>query len=1247
MRALIACGIILFLAGCVDYQLSGNEKVACASFTDVTVTGIPFCEKNTSCQDAFEKNMGTPTFHWLPIGSDWEKTKNQVISAWIGLNETHEWLKKTNEYCKKGNILQVWASGIDSAGAIQKGLKAAEQTNSITLSSLAKSMKTAETWELFYVKDTDAFYAYAELLEIIQGITTNDASNDTASLFSENQSYFEGLTEKITSNQASGMNVEWKSAFDVYKTSVTLGMGTNAKTILAFSPIWQGLISSFSNQNKAIQSLSVLQYLNAPIIVENISQIVRPQNGFVGKTMNALEKLEEGMKALEHEEAENNEHIESEMIAIDIQIDEIENENEEWSAIKKDVELWAKLTGVEFSASQSVVHESKTELVKNKNEWNAITEGKENNTLSIGKRVASLRGIMKAIASLQQKVDEEKIKKELREETCGKIMIIINEKNEGNPIDWDPVTTTCGEMISGLENAPFTLAEEYEMAKIEACVSSLNAWNSGMGVSEEYSVEMFVHEFGSASQSACESALMHAEEEYNNQFTIQAMNENTIKLVEWIQAVNSLPEGTEKEIWLSEVGELIPLIVGVIENGKQPIPVSEQDELAEQLVGFVDQMQEALGKAWIKSIETSNWKFTTATNIHSNEPVSGTWVMKWINPLNVEWDYSFTLSNESMIEWESLTSTSGDVYSVDKEVFLTHDRVPAEGIQVNGKGEAVLVVENQSIQEIEVVGNNAHVWNTVSFQTAYDPINVIWTWTPPAGVQSPSVSGEFENKPVTLEWNGGSAVTLLSLNQSLTTMDLKYVWEGAIASKTTLVDTQEEIGKTVYFYQTEVWNHTPNTLTIGIDTGVSADPFETSSVLLVNENGAVVDYVTNSLFGIFIEKITMQGNEKKLFYLTIVRPSGIDALKALIQTLLSEIKPLLIHSNTIIAAKANALYQKIETVLETNDATKLASALPGLSNEVQALILEAQLVDDILSEANAKWDDLKEAVYSNSNWEKDDEIKKWIQNGNAAQEKGQTSLIQQMSQNVEDWITQQKTVVTEMDEEKEIDDLFSQTVKETIDLAKKVSHDIVAYEKHQSLTCTKLMEVGYVCPISEEHQNKIKSYARDQTKNSEKINQLVTKGKMTNEEKISNEKIIVEGLSELQKYESQIMNANSVLEKMAEKTVNELIEKTKNENENELSDAREKAKKALENKEFGKAIYVAQNVLTYLKGKNPLTGLSAIPPEGLPLLGVIVAGVSWYGYRKWKEKNKPVIVSQAVPRSETITRPNEQRDSDE
>ena len=137
-------------------------------------------------------------------------------------------------------------------------------------------------------------------------------------------------------------------------------------------------------------------------------------------------------------------------------------------------------------------------------------------------------------------------------------------------------------------------------------------------------------------------------------------------------------------------------------------------------------------------------------------------------------------------------------------------------------------------------------------------------------------------------------------------------------------------------------------------------------------------------------------------------------------------------------------------------------------------------------------------------------------------------------------------------------------------------------------------------------------------------------------------------MNEFQKSESQIEKGIIVLQNTAEKTLNELIRKAENEKMDDVVNGVEKAKKSFENGEFGKTIYIAQNLINYLKGKNPLTGLSTIPAEGIPLIGIVFVGVTWYGYRKWKEKNKPEIVQQSIPRNgENATRPIAPRDSDE
>jgi hypothetical protein len=85
----------------------------------------------------------------------------------------------------------------------------------------------------------------------------------------------------------------------------------------------------------------------------------------------------------------------------------------------------------------------------------------------------------------------------------------------------------------------------------------------------------------------------------------------------------------------------------------------------------------------------------------------------------------------------------------------------------------------------------------------------------------------------------------------------------------------------------------------------------------------------------------------------------------------------------------------------------------------------------------------------------------------------------------------------------------------------------------------------------------------------------------------------------------------------------------------------QKVSNAIQEKQYGKAIYVGRNLLSYAQSKRAgVAGLAILPEKTLPLLGLILA-VGGIGIAHWwkKKKQKPVALKSIPRASENVMDP--------
>ncbi len=195
------------------------------------------------------------------------------------------------------------------------------------------------------------------------------------------------------------------------------------------------------------------------------------------------------------------------------------------------------------------------------------------------------------------------------------------------------------------------------------------------------------------------------------------------------------------------------------------------------------------------------------------------------------------------------------------------------------------------------------------------------------------------------------------------------------------------------------------------------------------------------------------------------------------------------------------------------------------------------------------------------------------------------------------------------------------------------------YKKSLGITCAKLSEVGYYCPIDEKTLKEWNKEWDIDTKKEEQMRKRNGSEKTTNEQKILDEEEAEKNIDKWKQRDQNTKDAIEEVEKTARGLETSLKERAQHDMREDVKEAWEKFEQAIQKEEFGKAIFVGKNLHHYFSSENRLSGLVSVPPIGWPLIGIIVIVGGIFIRKEWKKKKIEPIELKPLPEVERKTNP--------
>lgn len=204
------------------------------------------------------------------------------------------------------------------------------------------------------------------------------------------------------------------------------------------------------------------------------------------------------------------------------------------------------------------------------------------------------------------------------------------------------------------------------------------------------------------------------------------------------------------------------------------------------------------------------------------------------------------------------------------------------------------------------------------------------------------------------------------------------------------------------------------------------------------------------------------------------------------------------------------------------------------------------------------------------------------------------------------------------------------------------------YQKIVGIPCTKLAEVGYYCPLDEKTIKEWKKEWDADAKKETQMRKRSTSGKITVEQAKLDEE---EAEKSIQRWNQRTQNSQDAIEEL-EKTAHgletNLNKLAPHDTREDVKASWEKFQQAIQNEEFGKAIFIGKNLHQYFSSENRLSGLLNIPLMGWPLIGIIFIAGGIFIRNEWKKKKIEPIQLKPLPVVEMeVSPPRAPRDNGE
>jgi hypothetical protein len=1200
----ILLGILLVL-GCVDSRLTPSELEQCLNSTNSTITHSPICDTQSGCLKKYEQKVGKGSFPFLGVEMNVQLAEKNLIESWKSLNLAQKALKETHNSCLKNSPSVLLNNGILSGTYLEETLFYNERSQQFVLVALQQSVRNAQRFELEKIRDSKAYGAYAELLLILQSIQTKTNKHVIGNKVLENNQYFENAGNTILQQEIGAYDIDLENVFDLYQTTIKITQPGQSKILLAFAPAWQATLTSIQSNFQLKETVKTISLFNAKEIIAHVENGTAVPNGIVVSIIQKIKELENGLQEAFEEMDQTQKRNEQKLQQIEQLVEKLEDGilaiKEQQNKIEQLFSAYdisqTKVETAGIEKYKEFVKINKAKLISQKNQY---IEGNK----SLGSSIEEGRIIEKELNQVLFEIELIRRQVKMINTNCRLLAKKIADQ-KSNPAGLieeaeqfvkndDPKTFECVSLIRNIvEHNETAVSVTVQTAQLEECSNETSIFADAMGIdSSVFGTGFLLSEFGSeeAAGSACRAAGLNLQQTYEQTTAVKEWNETKQKLKTYFDGISFAKKAHKKSTNKTKADSILSKISSFLtENENKIIVLQKVSEKNQEGIKLIETAQELADKIIQNHVDQTEWKTTAEETILAGKETTISWELELANPFGRTILQPLIVTKALPPNTFFVDSSQANFLLDGNSIILQNEKIQEKPIKIFSKSIGTLATAKETTSVLQVFGNVAQMQTIIEISAKQVPLHVSYRFELPkdADLKTVFVRNDKGLLPVSIE--KGAVLFTIELKRETELIIVEYQRNDAVEVNSKLTEQKEVFGQIETIYEITVKNNLSEKVKTNISTGISSNPVVTTSTKVFFE-GKEVSFNFDHLFGIVINNAGLLPNQTKKYFADITAVKDETVWNSLIQNLLYSVSKLANNGSISIATRAAKIRGDLSKLLNTNNSEKIADTLPALHNKIRELEKEAE----------------KEELES---LKLDKETKPMIE---------------------------------ETEKEKSVaENSNAETIYSIQNKTKEILENISNYQKELALSCSKLSEVGYLCPVSEKTLREIKNETKE---NDKKINGLIKIFEKIQDEKLKQKKleenlpIISEIENENEKQEKILLEARTILEKSASALLKKIKEKAGYFQETKVAENIEKAEDSFEKREFGKTIFIAKNLLNYFSSSSPEAGLVSFPAEAWPLLGLLLAGISFIGYKKYNSKNKPEIIPTSLPKADPLSK---------
>ncbi|MEK6821130.1 MAG: hypothetical protein AABY11_01885, partial [archaeon] len=665
---------------------------------------------------------------------------------------------------------------------------------------------------------------------------------------------------------------------------------------------------------------------------------------------------------------------------------------------------------------------------------------------SLGSRIERMRNGERRLNDAAQNIEEWKKYEKVVNTWC---------EEKAAEVGWNAQGGGCAAVVEALENNPANSESAWGFEKaLEACVSELNEIGKGKSETEEWASEWFTIEFGlQAGVSACESQVAAAKQHYFSSSLVSEWMEWKERVEEEKEALDS---GITKGVLEKSHASLSTKAKGVLEKSKGWPDAGGVLASLEELEEVSGEMQEVLLGGVQKEVNKQSWRSQNAgAEVNESESTMNVF-FEILNPYKKEIELSGPVWIPIPFEEAKILNGEAGIEWGNNEVGISEFFLGTQGKKIEANGKAKWITASWVPESTLVLGTTAFRKVKGTLHAHVAGVNAQWEWEAFPGTVKESAVAMHDGIPVSTSWQGPVASGKVEVNEKEEVIHWSVVQEKIISVSVVVTETSEN-GVVLKEYEVTIQNKLEDSVVAHISTGILSS-VEAGEMIAFDESGTKVGLAAGPLGEWVVQKVTIPGMGSRMITMvqTVEEDDG-DGVIEKLEFFLNEIKD---NASIEWAAEAHKLSAEVKQASASN--------LPGIAQKVSALKLKVEMEKTEEANALSQWKWVKEEIQKNG-MENDIEVSEWWTHGEMARVKRDWKKMMELAEKIKKKIEEKNKVpAIELEGKNEL----SEERKKVQEIEEKIGE----YKKGLSgVSCAKLVEVQYYCPINEERMREMTS----------------------------------------------------------------------------------------------------------------------------------------------------------------------------